>query len=153
MNKAALFLALSLSIFSFGCGMEKDGTSSGDNSGMGDQMDNPFSGMTDPPEGKLLTMTTVCKTNVYFYESTDGTRIDWIGYWNKSELYVKVYIYDERSDGSVTIARGYTTPGGKAGGSGEQGRIDKNTPIRIESEKFDGQQNSICETVHLTMPQ
>ena len=162
MNKAALFLALSLSIFSFGCGLENDGTSPSDNPDMPGKEDDPFANYAKEkmapynvypfvPEGPLMMKASACKTDVYFYESKDGKTINWFGFQSKNDTTVHAFVYETKIMESV----GYTIlqPNAKAGGS--DGAIERGRTITFYTKKLDstGRYLHECETVHLTMPQ
>ena len=157
MKKAALFFALSLSIFSFGCGTEQDGVSSSDGGGMTGKMDDPFSELSktyqypNAPEGPLLMKTTVCKTDVYFYESKDGKSINWFGFWNRNDVIVHAYVYETNI--TASIAYPILQPNAK-GGSDWDYSIDRGHAVSVYIEKLDSTGRNLlpCETVHATMP-
>lgn len=154
MKIVTLFLALSLSIGLMGCGTDPDGTSPSDDGGMTGKMDDPFverraMGYPYGPEGSLIMRATVCKTDVYFYESKDGQFINWFGFVNKNDTLTHVYVWDAKTN--IAVATGISHPNGKDGSSGG---VARGSLLKLDSAKLDptGRNLLPCETVQATMP-
>lgn len=160
MKNTALFLALSLSIVSFACGGDPENTSvspndgsTGGTDGSTGGMTDPFVGSTDPnaPHGKLVMVATVCKMNVYFYESQNGQGIEWLGFWNKNAETVAFSIFDKGLD--QYPSKGATLSGQKWSAQNwidphfVTGIIETTTPTGPSPNPW-----VPCETVLVTMP-
>lgn len=152
MKTVALFLALSLSIGSVGCGVEQDGTKPSDDHGMTGKMDDPFAGSDRGPEGPLAVKMALCKTDVYFYESKDGKSINWFGFWNKNDVIVHAYVYETNITASV--AWEILQPSQKGGGNLHGYGVERGHIVTVYVEKLDSTGRNLlpCEETKTTMP-
>ncbi len=163
MKTAALFLALSLSIVSIGCGKEPGGASSLDDGSMtgkdSGKLDDPFAGSAcskpDPGilPGKLMVTAIACKMNTYFYESEDKTGkkgIACMGLWNKNNKNVNAFFYEEPHSYPYHFTEAYMFPDQKA--STNQLWVESGAVVRIETETGVYPNFTPCEIVRVTMP-